>query len=86
MRLSAAEMPELFRRYEASEGPYQLTVDLAGGSVTDAAGFHATFTMDEYRRESLLQGLDEIGRTLLLEDKIVAFERRRAARLARLEA
>ena len=42
--------------------------------------------MDAYRRESLLKGLDEIGRTLLLEPEIAAYERRRAALLARLEA
>lgn len=83
VRLSPAEMTELFRRYEASEGPYRLTVDLERLQVTDAAGFRAGFAMDEYRRAALLQGLDEIGRTLQLEDKIAAFERRRALLLAR---
>jgi 3-isopropylmalate dehydratase small subunit len=34
--------------------------------------------MDDYRREMLLQGLDEIGRTLLDESRIAAFERGRA--------
>jgi 3-isopropylmalate/(R)-2-methylmalate dehydratase small subunit len=78
-------MTELFRRYEAAKGPYQLTVDLERCEVTDEEGFRARFEMDEYRRESLLQGLDEIGRTLLHEPKIAAYERRRAALLARLE-
>jgi len=86
VRLSEAEMTELFRRYDAANGSYTLTVDLAAGTVTDEAGFRADFTMDAYRRESLLQGLDEIGRTLLHDDKIAAFERRRATLLARLEA
>ncbi len=86
VRLTGAEMAELFRRYEAADGRYTLTVDLAAGTVTDEADFRASFTMDEYRRESLLQGLDEIGRTLLHEDKIAAFERRRSTLLARLEA
>ena len=86
VRLTGVEMGELFRRQADANGPYVLTVDLVAGTVTDAAGFRATFTMDGYRRESLLQGLDEIGRTLLNEDKIAAFERRRAAVLARLEA
>jgi 3-isopropylmalate/(R)-2-methylmalate dehydratase small subunit len=85
VRLTAAEMGELFRRAAAADGPYTLTVDLVEGSVTDAAGFRASFMMDEYRRESLLQGLDEIGRTLRHEDKISAFERRRASNRARLE-
>ena len=86
VRLTGVEMGELFRRQADANGPYVLAVDLVAGTVTDAAGFRATFTMDGYRRESLLQGLDEIGRTLLNEDKIAAFERRRAAVLARLEA
>jgi 3-isopropylmalate/(R)-2-methylmalate dehydratase small subunit len=78
-------MSELFRRYEAEPGPYRLTVDLEQCQVTDAIGFRAQFQMDDYRREALLKGLDEIGRTLLLEPKITAYERRRAALLARLE-
>jgi 3-isopropylmalate/(R)-2-methylmalate dehydratase small subunit len=45
----------------------------------DTNRFHCGFEMDEYRREMLLRGLDEIGRTLLDEPSITAFERRRAA-------
>jgi 3-isopropylmalate/(R)-2-methylmalate dehydratase small subunit len=86
VRLTGAEMSQLVRRQADASGPYVLTVDLVAGTITDDAGFRAAFTMDGYRRESLLQGLDEIGRTLLHEDKIAAFERRRAAVLARLEA
>ncbi len=85
VRLAAAEMTELFRRYEADAGKYTLTVDLVAGTVSDGAGFRATFVMEEYRRDSLLQGLDEIGRSLQLEGAIAAYERRRAAHLARLE-
>jgi 3-isopropylmalate/(R)-2-methylmalate dehydratase small subunit len=39
----------------------------------------APFDTDDYRRDMLLQGLDEIGRTLQQETAIAAFERRRAA-------
>ncbi len=38
--------------------------------------------MDDYRREMLLQGLDEIGRTLQQEPAIAAFEAKRARSLA----
>jgi 3-isopropylmalate/(R)-2-methylmalate dehydratase small subunit len=62
-----------------------LTVSLERLAVTDATGFQATFTLDEYRRESLLKGLDEIGRTLLLGPQIAAYERRRASLIARIE-
>mgnify|MGYP000467465037 CR=1 FL=1 len=34
------------------------------------------FTIDAYRRNSLLKGLDEIGETLTYEKEIVAFERK----------
>jgi 3-isopropylmalate/(R)-2-methylmalate dehydratase small subunit len=86
VRLSSSEMGELFRRHGAAAGPYQLTVDLVTNRVTDGAGFSAAFELDAYRRESLLNGLDEIGRTLLHEPEIAEFERRRARRLAQLEA
>jgi len=33
--------------------------------------------MEPYRREMLLHGLDEIGRTLQVEDRIVAYEKSR---------
>ena len=83
VRLPAAQMTELFRRYERAEGAYELTVSLEALTVTDRAGFSAGFTLDAYRRDSLLAGLDEIGRTLQLDSKIAAFERRRATLLAR---
>jgi 3-isopropylmalate/(R)-2-methylmalate dehydratase small subunit len=75
--LPEAGVAELFRR--AAAGPYQLTVDLRERSVHDGQGFSETFAMDDYRRDMLLQGLDEIGRTLLQEDRIAAYERRRRA-------
>jgi 3-isopropylmalate/(R)-2-methylmalate dehydratase small subunit len=79
VRLSTAETAELLRRYASGLEPYELTVDLEQQRVTDAAGFNASFEIDPYRREMLLLGLDEIGRTLLNEEKIVAFESRREA-------
>ncbi len=86
VRLTAAEITELFRRAELGAAPFQLTVDLTSCEVTDDAGFRAGFTLDGYRRESLLQGLDEIGRTLLLREEITAYERRRDALRSRVEA
>ena len=68
---------ELFRRCRAMWGSYELTIDLADRRVADRNGFEARFDIDPYRREMLLQGLDEIGRTLLDEGRIAAFERRR---------
>jgi 3-isopropylmalate/(R)-2-methylmalate dehydratase small subunit len=71
-------MDELFRRHHAVSG-YEVTVDLDSQSVHDTGGFEAHFEIDPYRRDMMLRGLDEIGRTLLDERRIAAFERRRVA-------
>ena len=80
VRLAEHEVAELFRRLAGAspERPYVLTVDLPAQRVYDDAGFTAAFVIDPYRREMLLSGLDEIGRTLREEPRIAAFERRRA--------
>jgi len=84
VRLPASDVTELFRRSDAAAKSYEVTVDLERQQVTDASGFQAGFDMDQYRREMLLRGLDEIDRTLLDEPLIAAFERGREARLGRL--
>ncbi|MGH7631560.1 MAG: 3-isopropylmalate dehydratase small subunit [Gemmatimonadales bacterium] len=75
VRLGEAEVEALVRRYDTAADAYELTVDLERQQVSDADGFSAGFEIDPYRREMLLLGLDEIGRTLLNEGKIAAFER-----------
>lgn len=74
--LSDAEVDELFRRTEQKEG-YRLTVDLESQTVTDETGLMFAFTVDPFRRECLLKGLDDIGLTLRLEDRITAYEQDR---------
>jgi 3-isopropylmalate/(R)-2-methylmalate dehydratase small subunit len=75
--LPEARVRELFQRAAAATGGYDLTVDLVERRVTDGAGFEASFEIDHYRRDMLLQGLDEIGSTLRHEAAIAEFERRR---------
>ena len=75
--LPEAAVIELFRRCAAADR-YELTVDLGAQSVSDRSGFHSQFEVEPYRRAMLMNGLDEIGRTLLEEPRIAAFERRRA--------
>lgn len=75
IRLSDEQVVELFRR--ASGGGYHLTVDLQKCTVSDSQGLTYQFQVDEARRQSLLQGLDDIGLTLQLADKIAAYERAR---------
>ncbi len=73
--LRQGQVDQLFRR--AAGTLYELTINLETRTVSDAHGFEAGFEIEEYRREMLLRGLDEIGRTLLDEDRIAAFEHRR---------
>jgi 3-isopropylmalate/(R)-2-methylmalate dehydratase small subunit len=75
--LTEAELHELFRRSRAASGGYELSVDLERRRIWDGTGFEASFDIDDYRREMLLKGLDEIGKTLLQEPRIAAFERAR---------
>lgn len=74
--LQASDVDRLIRR--AADGGYELLVDLEGQVVSDERGFSATFNADPYGRQLLLRGLDEIGRTLLEEERIVAYERSHA--------
>lgn len=59
---------------------YQVTVDLETQTVSDDAGFSASFEFDSFRRNSLMKGLDDIGITLQNSDAIDEFESTRAAR------
>jgi 3-isopropylmalate/(R)-2-methylmalate dehydratase small subunit len=76
VQLPAADVDRLIER--AGSGSYEIDVDLEQGSVSDTLGFSAHFTADPYGRELLLRGLDEIGRTLLEEPSIAAYERSHA--------
>jgi 3-isopropylmalate/(R)-2-methylmalate dehydratase small subunit len=76
--LSDDEVDELFRQVTVTEG-YQLTIDLAGQTVTRPDGRIYHFEVDEFRKHCLLEGLDEIGLTLAHSDQIRAFEARHRA-------
>jgi len=65
---------------------YKLAVDLEACTVADDAGFSASFEVNPFVRQRLLQGLDEIGTTLMRDQKITAFEKRRPAWLTPVEA
>src|SRR5207249_4684687 len=82
VRLSPGEIAELTRRHQAAGGggDYRLSIDLEEQRVEDGAGFSAAFSIEAYRREMLLQGLDEMGRTLLEESRIAAYEKNRETR------
>ena len=79
VRLVPGEIRDLFARHARAggAGAYDVVVDLETQTVVDDAGFRAAFSIAPYHREMLLSGLDEIGRTLLEEAHIAAYERTR---------
>ena len=58
----------------AATGGYQLTVDLEACQVRDDDGLEVSFEVDAFRRQCLLEGLDDIALTLQHEDRIAVFE------------
>ena len=58
---------------------YEVTVDLAAQRIRDGSGWSAGFSIDAFRRDCLLRGLDAIGLTLSLESEIQAFEEARGS-------
>jgi 3-isopropylmalate/(R)-2-methylmalate dehydratase small subunit len=57
----------------------EITIDVARGTVeAPAAGLAGTFPLDEFTRERLLNGWDDIGLTLRHEDDIERYEQHRA--------
>ena len=67
---------ELFAEVEATEG-YTLHVDLPAQTVTTPDQRVLHFEIDGFRKNALLQGLDNIGWTLSHSDEIAAYEARR---------
>ena len=73
--LADEHVEELAGRARRTPG-YRLTVDLKERVITDPAGLWLEFSLEEFRRYRLLNGLDDIGMTLEHEGEIGAYERR----------
>ena len=71
--LPAEQIETLIVQTETTPG-YRLAVDLPAQTVTAPDGTVYPFAIDAYRKESLLLGLDPIGRTLQYADDIHAYE------------
>jgi 3-isopropylmalate/(R)-2-methylmalate dehydratase small subunit len=54
---------------------YSVTVDLESCLVSDDSRFTASFTMDEFVRHCLLEGLDDIGLSIQHEAAITTYEK-----------
>ncbi len=73
VRLSEADVKLLLWRCTANPA-HTITIDLEAQTVTDELGFYARFEIDPFRKNCLLNGLDDIGLTLLHADELSRFE------------
>lgn len=53
-----------------------ISIDLASQTVTTPFQDRFSFEIDAFRKHCLLNGLDEVGLTMAMDDKISAYERR----------
>ena len=72
--VSADELQALMADASDRENPV-LTVDLHAQEITRPNGATVRFQIDEFRRECLLDGLDDIGLTMQKVEMIDAFEK-----------
>jgi 3-isopropylmalate/(R)-2-methylmalate dehydratase small subunit len=77
--LSESEVDTIMVRALRGSG-YKVTVDLEAQTVTDDQGFSGSFDIDSFRKNSLLEGLDDVGITMDLGEVIDSFEEKRTAR------
>ena len=77
VRLPAAVAARLRQAIHAAPGA-TLTIDLPAQTVTGPEGLAHGFEIDAFRKQALLEGLDDIGLTLRHDAEIEAFEGRHA--------
>jgi len=75
LTLAPAEIEQLFRDVRETPG-FRLVIDLESETVTTPAGDVFSFSIDPFRRQCLLNGLDDIDLTLQHVDEIRDFEAR----------
>ena len=69
----------LLKIAEESKAGREIEVDLPNQRVNDASGNKlADFEVEEFRKHCLVNGIDDIGLTMQMEDKIKTFEDRRS--------
>jgi 3-isopropylmalate/(R)-2-methylmalate dehydratase small subunit len=72
-RLSDEEVETLIQ-LSTTNPAHKITINLEEQTVTDDEGFSARFEIDLFRKHCLLNGLDDIGLTLLHKDKLDSYE------------
>ncbi len=71
--LPEAEVEQLIRKAAATDG-YTLNIDLEKQCISDNSGLQATFEVDAFRKHCLLNGLDDIGLTMVHAEDISKYE------------
>ena len=71
--LDEDDVVRIIQRSQEIEG-YRLTVDLERQVIEDDQGLSLSFSVNEFQRYCLLEGLDDIGLTLKHEGDIAAYE------------
>jgi 3-isopropylmalate/(R)-2-methylmalate dehydratase small subunit len=79
IKLEPKIVDQLFREAAGSVG-YRLAVDLDQQSVTTPSGESFSFEIDPFRKQCILNGLDDIGLTLEHAEEIRAFEKQHETR------
>jgi 3-isopropylmalate/(R)-2-methylmalate dehydratase small subunit len=78
VKLPEEQVQTLLDRASNRDG-YTLTVSLEENSISDSEGFRTSFAIDPFRRDCLLDGLDDIGLTLRHADALDKFEKQHDA-------
>jgi 3-isopropylmalate/(R)-2-methylmalate dehydratase small subunit len=76
IELPEAQVKELMAKVSKERGG-QMEVDLERRTITAPDGETIPFEIDDFARHKLLEGLDDIGLTLVHEDAIAAYEAKR---------
>jgi len=73
--LKDGDVKNLMEKSRSRAEGYELTVDLENCKIYDTQGFDTAFETDPFRRDCLLNGLDDIGLTMQQEEKITVYEK-----------
>ncbi|RJG42524.1 3-isopropylmalate dehydratase small subunit [Motilimonas pumila] len=80
IKVTTAELEALMAEINGNEG-VEFTVDLEAEKLTTPGGIVINIEVDAFRKQSLLEGLDDIAWSLKHEDKITAFEEKHKQQL-----
>ena len=80
IKVSPADRDALMADAEDAENP-ELHIDLVNQIIKRPNGADVSFEIDPFRKQCLLEGLDDIGLTLEKQDNIASFEDKRKSEM-----